>query len=175
MVRLFARLVVGSLLLAVGVSRARTQQKDQDHGKPEIIMRPAPPPGTTWDCPKLEKQMLDLLNKDRSKNKLAALAWDDELCKVARDHTMNMVNKNFFSHYNPEGKDPFDRMKTAGLKFRCAGENLAMHIGIVEAEQALMESPGHRANILEKDFGRCGIGIFVQKNGQFWITQVFRD
>ncbi|MBI3380168.1 CvpA family protein [Candidatus Gottesmanbacteria bacterium] len=62
------------------------------------------------------------------------------------------------SHYNPEGQSPFDRMDKAGIHFTSAGENLALAPNVELAHQGLMNSPGHRRNILSPDFGKVGIG-----------------
>ncbi len=70
-----------------------------------------------------------------------------------------MFEKGYFSHENLEGKSPFDRMEAAGIIFKVAGENLAYAATVDLAHNGLMRSPGHRANILEVDFGTVGIGV----------------
>ena len=70
-----------------------------------------------------------------------------------------MFEKGFFSHYNLQGESPFDRMDKAGISYVAAGENLALTPTVAIAHQGLMDSPGHRANILSPDFGRIGIGV----------------
>jgi uncharacterized protein YkwD len=70
-----------------------------------------------------------------------------------------MFARGYFAHETPEGRSPFDRMSADGVKFMTAGENLALAPTLQVAHNGLMKSPGHRANILAKDFGRVGIGI----------------
>ena len=125
--------------------------------------------------PDYEAQMLELVNKERVKHGLKPLVFDPELIPVARAHSMDMFAKGYFAHDNLEGKDPFDRMHAAGITFRSAGENLALAQTVEIAHVNLMNSPGHRANILNPAFGRVGIGIL---DGGFYglmISQEFRD
>lgn len=125
--------------------------------------------------PDYEAQMLELVNKERIKNGLKPLQFDPELVPVARAHSQDMFAKGYFAHDNLEGKDPFDRMHAAGVHFQAAGENLALAQTVQIAHVNLMNSPGHRANILNPSFGRVGIGIL---DGGFYglmISQEFRD
>lgn len=96
----------------------------------------------------LEAQMLDLVNKERTQRGLLTVKADPELAKVARSHSVDMFARGYFSHYTPEKADPFDRMKKAGVKFLTAGENLALGRTLKICHEGLMNSPGHRANIL---------------------------
>lgn len=109
--------------------------------------------------PDLEAQMLQLVNQERTKRGLQPVKADPELSQVARAHSTDMFARGYFSHYTPERKDPFDRMKSAGVKFLAAGENLALGRTLKICHEGLMNSPGHRANILNGSFGRLGIGI----------------
>lgn len=106
-----------------------------------------------------EQQMIDLVNKARSDAGLSPLAVDMELSKVARLKSQDMVDKNYFSHDSPTYGSPFDMMKQFGIQYRTAGENIACNQDVAGAHQALMNSEGHRANILSKDFTHIGIGI----------------
>jgi uncharacterized protein YkwD len=119
--------------------------------------------------------MLVLINQERAKAGLAALAWDEDLAKVARAHSTDMFARGYFAHKNPDGLSPFDRMANAGITFKAAGENLAYAATVELAHGGLMRSPGHRANILEKDFGRVGIGIIDAGPYGKMFTQSFRD
>jgi uncharacterized protein YkwD len=94
---------------------------------------------------------------------------------VARAHSKDMFAKGFFAHVNVEGKDPFDRMRAGGVKFRTAGENLALARTLQQAHNGLMNSPGHRANILQPRFGRLGIGILDGGIYGLMVTQNFRN
>ncbi len=123
----------------------------------------------------LEMRMLALLNEERSKRSLPLLRSDPELTAVARAHSEDMFANGYFSHYTPDGKSPFDRMKKAGVRFTTAGENLALGQTLLICHQGLMNSPGHRANILQPAFGRVGIGILDGGIFGLMISQEFRN
>jgi uncharacterized protein YkwD len=125
--------------------------------------------------PDLEKQMLDLVNKERVANGLNPLAPDPELTEVARKHSADMFARGYFAHDTPEGLSPFDRMKQANVRFTTAGENLALAPTIPVAHNGLMNSPGHRANILRREFGRVGIGVMDGGMRGLMISQEFRN
>jgi uncharacterized protein YkwD len=125
--------------------------------------------------PFLEIKMLELVNKERAKEGLPALKADPEMTRVARAHSRDMFVRGYFAHNTPEGKTPFDRMRAAGVQFIAAGENLALAQTLEIAHTNLMNSPGHRANIMHPSFGRLGIGVL---DGGFYglmISQEFRD
>lgn len=107
----------------------------------------------------VEQQMLQMVNNERTKVGLREVARDLHLQQVARDHAQDMLQRGYFSHYTPEGLNPFDRMDKAGISYNAAGENLAFSPNVDLAMQGLMNSPGHRANILSKDFEKVGIGV----------------
>lgn len=119
-----------------------------------------------------QRSMLVLVNIERSKSGLSVLKPTTGLTELARNHARDMFARGYFSHYNPEGESPFDRMEKANIYFLIAGENLALAPNVVLAHQGLMNSPGHRENIMSPDFNRIGIGaidggiygvIFVQE------------
>lgn len=116
------------------------------------------------------REMLDLVNKERIANGLKALEWRDDLAKVGEDYARYMWINQYFGHIDPEGNDPFDRLESAGIRFLVAGENLAMAPSTPIAHQGLMDSPGHRANILQPDFGHMGIGVI--RNGLYGAIYV---
>jgi uncharacterized protein YkwD len=123
----------------------------------------------------LEVKMLELVNEERIKRGLSPLKADPEMTLVARAHSRDMFARGYFSHYTPEGKDPFDRMKEAGVRFVTAGENLALGKTLNICHNGLMNSPGHKANILHKSFGRLGIGILDGGVHGLMISQEFRN
>ena len=125
--------------------------------------------------PDLEKQMLDLVNKERQANGLGPLAPDPELTEVARKHSADMFARGYFAHDTPEGLSPFDRMKAANVRFTTAGENLALAPTLSIAHTGLMNSPGHRANILRPQFGRVGIGVMDGGMRGLMVSQEFRN
>ena len=125
--------------------------------------------------PDLEKEMLNLINKERITRGLAPIKADSEMREVAVKHSADMFERGYFSHNTPEKKDPFDRMRSDKVRFRTAGENLALAPTLKIAHTGLMNSPGHRANILRPQFGRVGIGILESKRHGLMITQDFRN
>jgi len=125
--------------------------------------------------PDLEKQMLDLVNQERQAAGLNPLAPDPELTEVARRHSADMFARGYFAHDTPEGLTPFDRMRDANVRFVTAGENLALAPTITVAHTGLMNSPGHRANILRPQFGRVGIGVMDGGMRGLMVSQEFRN
>ena len=125
--------------------------------------------------PELEAEMLRLVNQERAANGLAPLEADPELTEVARRHSADMFARGFFAHRTPEGKSPFDRIRESEVRFRTAGENLALAPALQMAHTGLMNSPGHRANILQPRFGRVGIGILDGGKRGLMVTQNFRN
>ncbi len=125
--------------------------------------------------PDLESRMLELVNQERLKAGLKPLAPDPELPEVARRHSADMFARGYFAHETPDGRDPFERMREAKVNFVAAGENLALAPTLQVAHTGLMNSPGHRANILSKDFGRVGIGIMDGGMRGLMVTQNFRN
>jgi uncharacterized protein YkwD len=86
-----------------------------------------------------------------------------------------MFARSYFSHISPEGATPFDRIRKAEISFLTAGENLALAQSLHLAHTGLMNSPGHKANILHKSFGRVGIGILDGGIYGIMVTQNFRN
>lgn len=125
--------------------------------------------------PDLEAAMLEMLNRERLKAGLQPLVADPELTSVGRRHSADMFARGYFAHDTPEGVSPFDRMKGAHVRFVTAGENLALAPTLQVAHTGLMHSPGHRANIMNKDFGRVGIGILDGGMRGLMISQEFRN
>lgn len=118
-----------------------------------------------------ELKVVELTNAERAKNGLPALQIDAELSKVARMKSQDMYDNNYFSHTSPTYGSPFDMMKTFGITYRAAGENIAMGQQTPEeVVNAWMNSSGHRANILNASFTHIGVGYVSGKN--IW-TQMF--
>lgn len=122
-----------------------------------------------------ENKMLALVNAERAKAGVAALTMDAKITEVARAHSRDMFTRRYFSHYSPEGKDASDRMEKGGVTFTIAGENLAYAPGVETAHQGLMESPGHKRNILDPQFKRVGIGIIATDSFGMMATQNFAN
>lgn len=129
----------------------------------------------TEPLPAFEARMLELVNRERRAAGLKPLAPDPELTEVARRHSADMFARGYFAHNTPEGRSPFDRIRAAGVSFRTAGENLALAPTLPVAHNGLMNSPGHRENILRPEFGRVGIGIMDGGYRGLMVTQNFRD
>ncbi len=123
----------------------------------------------------LEVRMLELVNEERAQKGIKPLAADTAMTRLARQYAMDMLARGFFSHYTPEKQDPFDRMRQANISFLTAGENLALARTLVMAHRGLMNSPGHRANILNPAYRRLGIGILDAGIYGLMIVQEFRN
>lgn len=108
---------------------------------------------------KAENQMLLLVNKERTTLGLSPLVFDSRLADVARVYAEDLLKRGYFSHYSKEGLSPFDRMAKSDIVYSFAGENLAFAPNVELAMQGLMQSPGHRANILSPNFHKIGIGV----------------
>ncbi|TWT26100.1 hypothetical protein FQV30_09960 [Planomicrobium sp. CPCC 101110] len=116
-----------------------------------------------------EKEIVSLVNKERAKAGLKALAVDIKLSKVSRLKSDDMKKRNQMSHIGTYGS-PFDMMKKFGIKYRSAGENIARGYRTPkEVMKGWMSSPGHRANILNKKYTHIGAGY--TPSGSYWTQQ----
>ncbi len=120
-----------------------------------------------------EQQMLSLVNQERAKAGLPALKADMRLVLLARKKSQDLIDKNYFSHTSPTYGSPFDMMKAAGITYGTAGENLAGSYSVESAHTALMNSEGHRRNILNPAFTHIGIGIVHGGTYGMMFTQMF--
>lgn len=120
-----------------------------------------------------ERQLFDLVNEERVRRGLGALVWDERLVPVARSHSEEMFRLKYFSHESPVTGSPFDRLKSAQISYSRAGENLAYAQSVSVAHRALMQSPGHRENILRPEFTRIGIGVINAGAYGRMATQLF--
>lgn len=115
-----------------------------------------PPAGTDAEI----VELVDLVNARRADAGCAGLAWHADVADVAEAHSQDMQDRNFFSHTNPDGDDPFERLAAAGIAYATAGENLAMGTGDGgQAFQLWIDSPGHRANIENCAYTHHGVGL----------------
>lgn len=157
---------------------------------------------TEINIPELEKQIHDLINEERGKRGLTALAWNDKLSVIARKHGQDMANRNYFAHSDPEGHD-------FSYRYQQEGFNCEVHVGnyiymgaenifqnnlydsitycggiptydwnsqeeIAESTvQGWMNSPGHRQNILTAYWKREGIGVAISRDDKVYITEDF--
>ena len=122
----------------------------------------------------IESQVVQLTNQERAKNGLKALTQDWELSRVARYKSVDMRDKNYFSHDSPTYGSPFTMMKNFGISYRSAGENIAAgQTTAQEVVQAWMNSPGHRANILNANYTYIGVGYAKGGTQRYYWTQMF--
>lgn len=124
---------------------------------------------------KAEQEMVRLVNLERKRAGVNQLVEDLRLRDLARKYSKDMLGRGYFSHYTPEGLSPFDRMVNFGISFTAAGENLALAPNVDLAMQGLMQSPGHRANILSPQFGKIGVGVIDGGIYGQMYTQEFTD
>lgn len=120
-----------------------------------------------------EQEMLRLLNQERATRGLAALELDTRLLPVARQHSEEMFRLKYFGHQSPVLGSPFDRLQAAKISYARAGENLAYAHSVAIAHRGLMESPGHRENILRPEFKRVAIGVISAGSYGRMFTQLF--
>lgn len=107
-----------------------------------------------------EQIMFNLVNQERISRGGKALQFDDKLNGVARTYAREMFENGFFSHTSQvDGSSPADRASRAGISYYVIGENLAYAPDVYVAHQGLMNSEGHRKNILSEDYGKVGIGV----------------
>jgi uncharacterized protein YkwD len=116
--------------------------------------------------------VLSLVNEERAKVGCDALRADASLNALAQDFSDDMAKRGFFSHTDPDGNTPWDRAAEAGVK-NLGGENIARGQATAEAVmESWMNSEGHRANILNCDYTRLGVGVRNGSGGPWW-TQDF--
>lgn len=130
---------------------------------------PTPSKGLTTS----EQKMVTLVNQERTKAGLQQLKVDNTLVGLARKKSQDMIDKNYFGHTSPTYGSPFDMMKSAGVSYYTAGENLAGAGSVESAHASLMASSGHRANILNSRYNHFGVGIAVGGPYGNMFTQLF--
>ncbi len=162
----FGATVVANFPVWCGVAAATTAQAaaPAHAGKDE--------PFTTTAA--AEQSVYKLLNGDRARAGLPPVAWDETLAAVARAHSGDMRDHHFFGHVSPTTGNAADRARKAGVDAMLILENVARAFSPSEAERGLMNSPGHRANILSREATRVGIGIVVDPGDkELLVTQLF--
>ncbi|CEQ17682.1 CAP domain-containing protein [Paraclostridium sordellii] len=120
-----------------------------------------------------EMQTIDLINSERDKNDLDRLTFSEKAKISSEKHSEDMKENNYFDHLNKENETPFDRMKKEDIIYSIAGENIAAgQINSVYAHEALMNSLGHRKNILG-DYENVGVGVSFGGYYKIYYTQNF--
>ncbi len=156
--------LLGSEAGALFVTRIDADQSQQLDLPDDLDLEPDP---------QAEAQMLQLVNEERAAIGLRPLALDPRLVPVGRAHSEEMFRLGYFGHTSPVTGSPFDRIDAAGIEYSRAGENLAYAHSVAVAHRGLMESPGHRENILRPEFTRIGIGVISAGPYGRMFTQLF--
>ena len=123
----------------------------------------------------MTSQVVTLVNKERASNGLQSLASDSQLAKLAQMKAEDMAKNGYFSHISPTYGSAFDMMKTYGVSYKTAGENIAK--GQKTAQSVMngwMNSSGHRANILKSDYTKIGVGYAKASDGTTCWVQIFK-
>ena len=132
-------------------------------------------PTTPSSLSQMELEVVSLVNIEREKNGLKPFTVSEKLSDVARLKSKDMADNGYFSHTSPTYGSPFDMMRQFGINYRTAGENIAK--GYPSAQSVVngwMNSPGHRANILNPSFNTIGVGAYKSGNTIYW-TQMFTN
>ena len=124
------------------------------------------------DRPAAASELFQLLNRARIEEGAGAAAWSEALAKAAGRHGREMYEEGYFSHASPAGGTVEDRLKTEGIPFRAAGENLALSPAVSTVHEGLLSSPDHRAVMLDPVFTRVGISAIEGPMG-LMVVQVF--
>jgi uncharacterized protein YkwD len=144
--------------LATAAAFALTLLACGDTGEPAAPPPPGPEPPALVSPAVAE--FVDLVNAHRTSMGLAQLTWDAEVAAVAQAHSQDMVARGFFSHTNPDGESPFDRLRAAGIAYSAAGENIAYGYPTpASVLAAWLGSDGHRANIENANYTHHGVGL----------------
>ncbi|KPU27604.1 SCP-like extracellular protein [Caloranaerobacter sp. TR13] len=144
-----------------------------DNAKPVVVENEEKQVKEVYRLTDEEQRMVTLINNERIKRNLKPLQVDKELTRVARIKSQDMEKNDYFSHYSPTYGSPFDMMKSFGIKFLAAGENIAANRSIENAHNSFMNSKGHRDNILNPNFTHIGVGIEKSSKYGNLITEMF--
>ena len=175
---------VGFVLIALLSCDARAQQQTASNTQSSTLT--ANHVATAPNA--MEQEFVKRINDDRKSRGLCLLQIDPMLTAVARDHSKEMCDKNYFDHHSPTVglNSPLDRyisrlasFERTPPEYALVGENiyyasmLNSVYNVSYAHQALMKSPNHRKNILEPRYEKVGIGTYRNAAGEFWVTEVF--
>lgn len=145
------------------IEKSTEERKQGFYGKGSASLRQ----GFEW-------QLFDLVNATRAKNGLSILTWHDPISNTARKHSADMAKNNYFNHQNLQGLSPFQRMDQDGISYSMAGENIAMgQFSSIFAHEALMNSLGHRKNVLQPKWKYLGVGVAFNGNSIPYYDQNF--
>jgi uncharacterized protein YkwD len=126
----------------------------------------------------LERRAFELINAARRQRGESPLQWDAELSQLARQHSLSMARSGALGHTGPDGRGMAERARDMGIRgWQVLGENVAFNQGFDDpsafAVERWMGSSKHRANILNRQFTRTGIGVARAADGSIYFTQVF--
>ena len=138
--------------------------------------KPAAAAPTSANVGAYEQQVVDLVNKERAAAGLPALKTNAKLAGVAEKKAEDLRDNNYFDHQSPTYGSPFDMMKQFGITYSAAGENIAKGQKTPsDVMNGWMNSPGHRANILNANFTEIGVGFVTDSNGTtYWVQHFIR-
>ncbi|MFU0800885.1 MAG: CAP domain-containing protein [Xylanivirga thermophila] len=157
-------------------TKQETTTQPKTETKPETTTQPkqeTPSQPVTQGLSTEQTRMLELINEERTKAGVKPLTWDIELANVANVKAKDMVDNNYFAHESPNYGSPFDMMKKFGIKYYAAGENIAGYNNVDKAHVGLMNSDGHRKNILNPNFTHVGIGVQKSSKYGYVFVQMF--
>lgn len=168
---------IGATKPNTGALQPNTSQSNsgttQSTKKPAHLTQNSSANQATSQMDSLSSQVIQLVNNARKNNGLSPLKVDPALVKMANMKAQDMLNNNYFSHTSPTYGSPFDMMNKLGISYTAAGENIAE--GQTSATKVMtdwMNSPGHRANILNKQYTYIGVGHTSNKN--FWVQEFIK-
>ena len=131
-------------------------------------------PGTSNDLRALESEVIRLVNVERNKVGRSPLTTNNQVSNVARLKSQDFIDNNYFSHNSPTYGTPFNMLKSFGISFTAAAENIASgQRTAAEVMKSWMNSSGHRENILSPTYNQIGVGIARDNNGNIYWTQMF--
>jgi len=127
-----------------------------------------------------EVRIFDLINRERSRQRLSDLSWSDDLAELARNYSERMAREHYFEHIDSSGNDVAARAKKMRIRgWSRIGENLFMCSPdgnfTTLSVRGWMRSQTHRENILDPGWSETGIGIAYARNGDIYITEIFAD
>ncbi len=140
-------------------------------------VKPAPTPSrasAVKPSSSMAAEMLALINNERAKQGLPALVLDSRLSNGAYLKSKDMGVNGYFNHTSPTYGSPFQMMKSLGISYRAAAENIARNQTVSRAHTAFMNSAGHRENILDASYHKVGLG-FYQSGKNLYVTQWFTN
>jgi len=151
----------------------KVQQKPAPVLEKQPEQEPTPAPVPTAGLSADEQKMINLINEERTSRGLQPLKIDTQLVKLARMKSQDMIDNNYFSHTSPTYGSPFEMMQDYGVSYKSAGENIAGSPDVARAHNNLMNSDGHRKNILNSGYTHIGVGIINGGPYGKMYTQLF--